>query len=133
MTDSEMDYKARILVVEDEESLRDLYREALEVEGYVVIAACDGVEGLEKFRDEDPDIVLLDLMMPKLDGWEVLEKIRQVSDSPVIIVTGQGTAEDIIKGLLEAGADDYLVKPFGIRELQARIIAVLRRSVATGR
>ena len=128
-----MDYKARILVVEDEESLRDLYREALEVEGYVVIAACDGVEGLEKFRDEDPDIVLLDLMMPKLDGWEVLEKIRQVSDSPVIIVTGQGTAEDIIKGLLEAGADDYLVKPFGIRELQARIIAVLRRSVATGR
>ena len=67
--------------------------------------------------------------MPKMDGWEALERVRNDSDCPVIIVTGQGTAEDIIKGLLESGADDYLVKPFGIRELLARVSAVLRRSV----
>lgn len=125
----DMSTETHILVVEDESSLRELYREALETEGYVVSAAKDGVEGLEKFDEESTHLILLDLMMPRMDGWETLERVREMSDCPVIIVTGQGTAENIIKGLLEAGADDYLVKPFGIRELLARITAVLRRSV----
>ena len=118
-----------ILIVEDDSSLRDLFREALDSEGYSTCIASNGLEGMEKFDEVNPDLVLLDLLMPKMDGWEALERVRKISDCPVIIVTGQGTDEDIIKGLLEAGADDYLVKPFGIKELIARVNAVLRRSV----
>ncbi len=119
-----------ILIVEDDHSLRELYREALEGDGYTVAVARDGIEGIEQFDELVPDLILLDLIMPKMDGWEALEAVRNVSDCPVIIVTGQGTTEDIIKGLLEAGADEYLVKPFGIKELLDRVSAVLRRSVA---
>lgn len=119
-----------ILIIEDDHSLRELYREALEGDGYAVAVAKDGIEGIEQFDELVPDLILLDLIMPKMDGWEALETVRHVSDCPVIIVTGQGTTEDIIKGLLEAGADEYLVKPFGIKELLARVSAVLRRSVA---
>lgn len=120
-----------ILIVEDDTSLRELFSEALESEGYVTSSASDGVEGIEVFDETNPDLVLLDLLMPKMDGWEALERVRKISECPVIIVTGQGTTEDIIRGLLEAGADDYLVKPFGIKELIARVNAVLRRSAPT--
>ena len=120
-----------ILIVEDDTSLRDLFQEALDGEGYSTCIASDGVEGLELFDEVNPDLVLLDLLMPKMDGWEALERVRRISECPVIIVTGQGTTEEIIRGLLEAGADDYLVKPFGIKELIARVNAVLRRSVPT--
>ena len=120
-----------ILIVEDDTSLRDLFQEALDGEGYSTCIASDGVEGLELFDEINPDLVLLDLLMPKMDGWEALERVRRISECPVIIVTGQGTTEEIIRGLLEAGADDYLVKPFGIKELIARVNAVLRRSVPT--
>ncbi len=120
-----------ILIVEDDTSLRDLFQEALDGEGYSTCIASDGFEGLEKFDEVNPDLVLLDLLMPKMDGWEALERVRRISECPVIIVTGQGTTEEIIRGLLEAGADDYLVKPFGIKELIARVNAVLRRSVPT--
>ena len=117
-----------ILIVEDDTSLRDLFSEALESEGYTTTVASNGVEGIEVFDEINPDLVLLDLLMPKMDGWEALERVRKISECPVIIVTGQGTTEDIIRGLLEAGADDYLVKPFGIKELIARVNSVLRRS-----
>ena len=117
-----------ILIVEDDTSLRDLFSEALESEGYTTSVAANGVEGIEVFDEINPDLVLLDLLMPKMDGWEALERVRKISECPVIIVTGQGTTEDIIRGLLEAGADDYLVKPFGIKELIARVNSVLRRS-----
>ena len=117
-----------ILIVEDDNSLRDLFSEALESEGYATSMASNGAEGIEVFDEINPDLVLLDLLMPKMDGWEALERVRKISECPVIIVTGQGTTEDIIRGLLEAGADDYLVKPFGIKELIARVNAVLRRA-----
>lgn len=118
-----------VLIVEDDYALRGLFREALDLEGFTTCIASDGLEGIELFEQIDPDIILMDLMMPRMDGWQALERIRRVSECPVIIVTGRGTTKDIIKGLLEAGADDYLVKPFGIPELLARINAVLRRSV----
>ncbi|MDA0768810.1 MAG: hypothetical protein BZY79_00560 [SAR202 cluster bacterium Casp-Chloro-G4] len=120
-----------ILIVEDDNSLRDLFSEALASEGYATSIAANGAEGIEAFDEINPDLVLLDLLMPKMDGWEALERVRKISECPVIIVTGQGTTENIIRGLLEAGADDYLVKPFGIKELIARVNAVLRRSVPT--
>ena len=122
-----------ILIVEDDTSLRDLFQESLDGEGYSTCIAADGLEGLEKFDEVNPDLVLLDPLMPKMDGWEALERVRRISECPVIIVTGQGTTEEIIRGLLEAGADDYLVKPFGIKELIARVNSVLRRPVPTAK
>ena len=121
--------KPRILIVEDDSSLRELYGEALEGEGYNTYMAADGFDGIEKFEDVNPDLIILYLLMPRMDGWEALERVRKVSECPVIIVTGQGTTQEIIRGLLEAGADDYMVKPFGIKELTARVNVVLRRSV----
>ncbi|MCI0438237.1 MAG: response regulator transcription factor [Chloroflexi bacterium] len=128
MTMLERSENPLVLVVEDDKSLRELYDEALTSEGFEVRTASDGFEGLKRFEEIAPDVVLLDLMMPKMDGWEALERLRRVSECPVIIATGRDTTEDIIRGLLEAGADEYLVKPFGIPELVARIRAVLRRS-----
>mgnify|MGYP001236412090 FL=1 len=117
-----------VLIVEDDNSLRDLFSEALESDGFKTSIASNGAEGIQMFDEVNPDLVLLDLLMPKMDGWEALERVRKISECPVIIVAGQGTTEDIIRGLLEAGADDYLVKPFGIKELIARVNAVLRRA-----
>ncbi len=120
-----------VLIVEDDNSLRDLFSEALESDGFKTSIASNGAEGIQMFDGVNPDLVLLDLLMPKMDGWEALERVRKISECPVIIVAGQGTTEDIIRGLLEAGADDYLVKPFGIKELIARVNAVLRRATPT--
>ena len=117
-----------VLIVEDDNSLRDLFSEALESDGFKTSIASNGAEGIQMFDEVNPDLVLLDLLMPKMDGWEALERVRKISECPVIIVTGQGTTADIIRGLLEAGADDYLVKPFGIKKLIARVNAVLRRA-----
>jgi DNA-binding response OmpR family regulator len=117
-----------VLIVEDDNSLRDLFSEVLESDGFKTSIASNGAEGIQMFDEVNPDLVLLDLLMPKMDGWEALERVRKISECPVIIVTGQGTTEDIIRGLLEAGADDYLVKPFGIKKLIARVNAVLRRA-----
>lgn len=117
-----------VLVIEDDVSLRDLYCEALKSDGYEIRTAVDGLDGIEQFRMFAPDMVLMDLMMPRMDGWQTLEEIRKISKCPVIIITGQGTTEDIIRGLLEAGADDYMVKPFGVPELIARVKAMIRRA-----
>jgi len=121
-----------ILVVDDEPKMVGFIRMNLEVEGCQVIEAYNGLEAIERVRTDLPDLVILDVMMPEMDGFEALEAIRQVSDVPVIMLTVRADEEDRIYGL-ELGADDYLGKPFSPRELVSRIKAVLRRvSIAAG-
>ena len=120
----------KILVVEDEKYISDIIRFNLEKEGYQVYTAFDGQEALEKQRDLDPDLILLDVMLPKVDGFEVCRRIRNVSAVPIIILTAKEEEVDKVLGL-ELGADDYMTKPFGIRELIARIKANIRRASLT--
>jgi two-component system KDP operon response regulator KdpE len=114
-------------VVDDEQKLVDLVRTILEKEDYNIIEAHNGYEALEKVRAELPDLVLLDVMMPEMDGFEALKEIRKASNSPVIMLTVQATESDKVRGL-ELGADDYVAKPFDHRELLSRVKAVLRRA-----
>ncbi len=116
-----------VLIVEDDKNIQELLQLYLEKEGYAVTVAADGGQGLAKFRAIKPDLVLLDVMMPVMDGWEVCKNIRAESRTPVIMLTAKGELDDKITGL-KAGADDYVTKPFEMRELLARIEAVLRRS-----
>lgn len=116
----------KLLIVEDEADALELLKVYFEAKGHQVTPAADGVEALECFKQEPPDMVLLDVMLPRLDGWSVLEAIRAQSAVPVIFLTARDSAEDAIKGL-SLGGDDYLTKPFEPRELEARIEAVLRR------
>ena len=116
-----------ILVVDDESRMVRFVRMNLELEGYQVAEAGTGIEALDKVRDELPDLVLLDVMMPEMDGFETLERLREISTVPVIMLTVKGDEEDRIRGL-ELGADDYVTKPFSPRELASRIRAVLRRA-----
>ena len=115
-----------ILVVDDEPRLVGFVRMNLELEGCRVVEASNGLEALDKVREVIPDMLLLDVMMPEIDGFEALKMIREVSNVPVIILTVKNEEEDLIKGL-ELGADDYLTKPFSPRELISRMKAVLRR------
>jgi two-component system KDP operon response regulator KdpE len=119
--------KQRILVVDDEARIRRFIRMNLDLEGYGVIEAEDGVEAVNRVREDLPALVLLDVMMPDMDGFETLERIRSLSSVPVIMVTAKGDEEDRIRGL-DLGADDYITKPFSPRELLSRIRAVLRRT-----
>jgi DNA-binding response OmpR family regulator len=123
--------KKLILVVDDESRMRHFIRMNLELEGYRVGEAENGLTALDKVRDELPDLVLLDVMMPKLDGFETLRLIREVSSVPVIMLTVKAEEEDKVRGL-ELGADDYVTKPFSPRELSSRIKAVLRRIEVPG-
>ena len=116
-----------ILVVDDVPKMTRFIRMNLELEGYRVSEAIDGMEALKKVRDELPDLVLLDVMMPEMDGFETLEHIRERSSVPVIMLTVKGEEEDKVRGL-ELGADDYVTKPFSARELTSRIKALLRRT-----
>ena len=116
-----------ILVVDDESRMIRFVRMNLELEGFQVAEAGSGMEALEKVRDELPDLVLLDVMMPEMDGFETLERLREISTVPVVMLTVKGDEEDRIRGL-ELGADDYVSKPFSPRELASRIRAVLRRA-----
>ena len=116
-----------VLIVEDEKNIQELLQMYLEKEGYAVTVANDGGQGLAKFRAIQPDLVLLDVMMPIMDGWAVCRTIRAESDTPVIMLTAKGELDDKITGL-KSGADDYITKPFEMREVLARIEAVLRRS-----
>jgi DNA-binding response OmpR family regulator len=118
--------KKRVLVVDDEPRIRRFVRMNLDLEGYEVMEAEDGLAALNKVREVLPDLVLLDVMMPDMDGFETLEQIRQTSSVPVIMLTVKGDEEDRIRGL-DLGADDYVTKPFSPRELSSRIRAVLRR------
>jgi two-component system response regulator RegX3 len=120
-----------ILVVEDEPTLRETLAEALEADGFAVVQAADGRAALERFRAEQPDLVLLDLMLPELSGLEVTRHIRAESSVPIVMLTARDAELDKIVGL-ELGADDYVTKPFSFRELSARIRAVLRRGEVTG-
>ncbi len=119
-----------ILVVDDEPRMVKFIRMNLEVEGCRVIEANDGLEALEKVRTELPDLVVMDVMMPRMDGFEALREIRELSQVPVIMLTVRAEEEDRIRGL-ELGADDYLGKPFSPRELASRIKAVLRRTTVS--
>jgi DNA-binding response OmpR family regulator len=117
----------RILVVDDDPDIRGLLRELLDRRGFSVLEAGNGQEALQVFFDERPDLVLLDVQMPVLDGWKTLERIRELSDVPVVMVTAKGTELEKTRGL-RAGADDYVTKPFGRQELLARVEALLRRT-----
>ena len=123
--------KGKIMVADDDKNIVELLRLYLEKEDFAVITANDGEEALGKFTLEAPDIVLLDIMMPKLDGWQVLREIRKKSNVPIIMITAKGETFDKVLGL-ELGADDYVVKPFDSKEIVARIKAVLRRTGKTG-
>ena len=119
----------KILVVDDDLNICELLRLYLEKEGYTVVIANDGQAALEMFREESPALVLLDIMLPKLDGWQVCREIRKFSDARIIMLTAKGEVFDRVLGL-ELGADDYVVKPFDAKEVIARIKAVLRRSAS---
>jgi two-component system, OmpR family, KDP operon response regulator KdpE len=116
----------KILIVDDEPGLRDLVRINLEHEGFAVVQAENGRLGLEAVHEELPDLVILDVMMPEMDGWETCEKLREFSQVPVLMLTARVQSQDIVTGL-NSGADDYLLKPFNMDELMARVRALLRR------
>ncbi|MCS6937433.1 MAG: response regulator transcription factor [Candidatus Bipolaricaulota bacterium] len=122
----------KILVVDDEADIAHLLKRFLETKGRTVLTAANGLEALELFKKESPDLVILDVMLPGMDGWTVLQRIREESEIPVLMLTGRDTPTDAAKGLL-SGADDYIAKPFDLAELEARIAAVLRRYKAPSR
>ena len=117
----------KILVCDDDRNICELLRLYLEKEGYALAIANDGEEALAKFTSEVPDLVLLDIMMPKLDGWQVCREIRKKSNCPIIMITAKGETFDKVLGL-ELGPDDYVVKPFDPKEIVARIKAIMRRT-----
>ena len=116
-----------ILVIDDDQDLALMLKSQLERRNYRVVVASNGREGLQKAYQARPDLVILDIMMPEMDGWEVCNRLRELSNVPIIMLTARNMKGDVVKGL-ESGADDYLTKPFRASELEARIQAVLRRS-----
>ena len=118
-----------VLIVEDDRNIAELLQMYLEKEGYAVTVAGDGGAGLAKYRSIQPDLVLLDVMMPVMDGWAVCKAIRAESQTPIIMLTAKGETNDKVNGL-KSGADDYITKPFEMREVLARIEAVLRRTAS---
>ncbi|WP_206915813.1 response regulator transcription factor [Alicyclobacillus suci] len=121
-----MNKQVKVLVVEDDPNICELVTLYGEKNGYIVNVAQNGMTGLEMFYDTTPDLVVLDIMLPEMDGWEVCKEIRRFQKTPIIILTGKGESYDKLKGF-ELGTDDYIVKPFDPNELMARIKAVLRR------
>ena len=118
--------ETKILVIEDEVAISEAIKSFFETEGYDVKVAADGSEGINFFKMYDPDITVLDITLPKKDGWQVCREIREMSSKPIIMITAKGEVFDKVLGL-ELGADDFLVKPFDMKELSARVKAVLRR------
>ena len=118
----------KILIVDDEKNIADIIAFNLKKEGYQVIKAADGEEGVKMAMEENPDLILLDIMMPKMDGYEACKKIREKKNTPIIMLTARAEELDKVLGL-ELGADDYVTKPFGVRELMARVKANLRKTV----
>src|SRR5437016_6626104 len=119
--------KTTILTADDDPQLLRLITRNLQLEGYAVLSASDGQQALEQIESQSPDLVLLDVMMPRMDGFSVCHRVREFSSVPIIIVTARGQDEDKVRGL-DLGADDYLTKPFSVDELLARVRAVLRRA-----
>lgn len=122
--------KGKVLIIEDEPKIIEILRLYLEKEGYQVVTADDGGKGLDLFKREKPNVIILDLMLPSIDGIEVCRAVRKISNVPIVILTARGEEIDRILGL-ELGADDYITKPFSPREVVARINAVLRRTAKT--
>jgi DNA-binding response OmpR family regulator len=116
----------KVLIIDDNRQITSILEEYVKAEGYIAVVAADGVDGVRMFEAEKPDIILLDVMMPKMDGFEVCREIRKTSQVPVIMITARGEEFEKIMGL-EIGADDYIVKPFSPGEVLARIKAILRR------
>ena len=127
MEEVEMDYKKTILIVDDEKMILNLLSRNLTKEGYNVLEAQDGLEAVEIAQEKKPDLILLDVMLPKLDGLTVCKRIKNMMNIPILMVTAKDEELDKIVGL-ELGADDYITKPFSIRELLARVKANLRRA-----
>ena len=121
--------KEKILVVDDDKNICELLRMYLEKEGYAVVMAHNGLDAVNTFNTDAPDLVLLDIMLPQLDGWQVCREIRKQSEAPIIMLTAKDEVFDKVLGL-ELGADDYVTKPFDTKEIVARIKAVLRRTTA---
>lgn len=121
----------KILVVDDDANIAELLKLYLENEGYTVFVANDGQAAVDTFAAKEPDLVLLDIMLPKMDGWQVCREIRKTSSAPIIMLTAKGETFDKVLGL-ELGADDYVTKPFDAKEVMARIKAVLRRTKGEG-
>ena len=119
----------KVLIIDDEKNIVDIIAFNLKKEGYQVITASDGEEGVRKTFEENPDLILLDIMMPKMDGYEACRKIREKKHTPIIMLTARAEEVDKVLGL-EMGADDYVTKPFGVRELMARVKANLRKVAA---
>jgi len=119
--------KGKLLIIDDDAKLVQALELYLSKAGYEVITAADGLEGLQEVYAHRPDLIILDIMMPKMDGWKACRRIREVSDVPIIMLTARGQEYDKVKGLKQ-GADDYVAKPFGLKELAARVEAVLRRT-----
>ncbi len=119
--------KERILIIEDDEAILKVLRRSLAYEGYVVDTAADGESGLTTARDRKPDLVILDWMLPGIDGLEVCQRLRAAGSMPILMLTAKDTTQDRVQGL-DAGADDYMVKPFELDELNARVRALLRRT-----
>lgn len=117
----------KILIIEDEKNISEIVAKYLEKEGYTTLIANDGIEGLALFRDSNPDLVISDVMMPTIDGFEVLREIRLISDIPVIMLTAKQEEVDRLKGF-ENGADDYVTKPFSPKELVRRVMVMLKRT-----
>ena len=118
---------AKILVVDDDLNICELLKLYLENDGYTVFTANDGQAAVETFKNKTPDLILLDIMLPKMDGWQVCREVRKTSSVPIIMLTAKGETFDKVLGL-ELGADDYVVKPFDAKEVMARVKAVLRRT-----
>jgi two-component system KDP operon response regulator KdpE len=122
--------KETILIIDDDAALAKIVQINLEREGYRTVVASSGVEGLQKAYSNQPNLVILDIMMPGMDGWITCRRLREISDVPIVMLTARGMEADVVKGL-ELGADDYIVKPFGTKVLLARIHALLRRTDAS--
>ncbi len=122
-----MEHKEKVIIIDDDRNICELVSLYLLKEGYDVITAANGMEGIEKFKIEKPDIIILDIMMPGMDGWEVCRTIKKKYTTPILMLSAKGETFDKVLGL-ELGADDYIVKPFEPKELIARLKAVLRRS-----
>jgi DNA-binding response OmpR family regulator len=118
---------SRILIIEDDRDLARIMRAQLEYSDFQVIVCFDGASGLQAARESKPDLILLDILMPGMDGWTVCERLREITDVPIVIATALATAQDIIRGL-DLGADDYVIKPFSYMKLIARVKTALYRA-----
>lgn len=121
------DRKGKLLIVDDDEKLVVAIELYLSRAGYDIVTAADGLQGMQRMYSQRPDLIILDVMMPRMDGWETCRRIREISDVPVIMLTARGQESDRVMGL-KLGADDYVAKPFSLKELEARVEAVLRRT-----